>query len=95
MSDLEVGCSIHKNGNPEDNTVIFVQTEHPSYILSSETQIDISSEARDGVYICYAKNHPLLYGENGTLTVVVTGRFCIISFTINEMIVLTLSKHCH
>ena len=74
MSDLEVGCSIHKNGNPEDNTVIFVQTEHPSYILSSETgktQIDISSEARDGVYMCYAKNHPLLYGENGTLTVVV------------------------
>ena len=85
MSDLEVGCSVNKNGNPEENTVIFIQIDHPSYTLSSETgitQIDISSEARDGGYMCYAKNHPLLYGENGTFTVVVTGRFCIISFTI-------------
>ena len=77
VSDLEVGCSLNKTGNPDDNTFIFIQSDHPSYTLSSEsgkTKIDISSEARDGDYMCYAKNHPLLYGINGTFTVTVTGR---------------------
>ena len=87
VSDLEVGCSVNKYGNPDDNTFIFIQTDHPSYTLSSETgktQIDISSEARDGDYMCYAKNHPLLYGENGTFAVVVTGTFYIISIKITQ-----------